>query len=171
LPWTPRGWPDFASTPLPLRRWDLVRKYEENMKEYFEEICVEIMKEYVGICALGYGNPTKVACRNQQKCTWITCSVDNMFLLIAAYYSSRVSIAQAEYVGNMKKYVENMKKYVALGTRRAKRGASHRRYFSFHIKALAFGIIPSSPHIGSGTWKNCDKKVECEISKISWIIS
>ena len=30
------------SAPHPLRRWDLVRKYEENIKEY-----VENMKEYV----------------------------------------------------------------------------------------------------------------------------
>ena len=43
--------------------------------------------------ALGYGNTTKAAHRNQQKRTYTTCS-KGMFLLIAACHLSQVSVAQ-----------------------------------------------------------------------------
>ena len=57
----------------------------------------------------------------------------------------------------MWKYVENiMKKYVTLGIRRAKRGASRHIYLSPYIKALELEIMPSSPHISSGTWRNSE---------------
>ena len=54
------------------------------------------LRSEVLICALGYGNPTKVACSNQQKRAYITCSI-GMFLLIAACRSSQVSVAQGTY--------------------------------------------------------------------------
>ena len=60
----------------------------------------------------------------------------------------------SKYEEIFKKYVENMKKYVALGTRRAK--VSRCIYLSPYIKALELEIIPSFPHVGSGTWKNCE---------------
>ena len=44
-------------------------------------------------CALGYGNPTKVARSNQQKRTYTTSS-KGMFLLIATCHLSRVTVAQ-----------------------------------------------------------------------------
>ena len=49
---------------------------------------------HVCTCALGYGNPTKVARSNQQKYTITTGSVGT-FLLIAACHLSRVSVAQS----------------------------------------------------------------------------
>ena len=44
----------------------------------------------------GYGNPTKVACNNQQKHTFTTGSVGT-FLLIAVCHLSRVPVAQDTY--------------------------------------------------------------------------
>ena len=67
----------------------------------------------------------------------------------------------------MKKSVENMKEYYVKNIKKyeennmwpreiEERGASRYEYFSPYIQALDFGIIPSSPHIGSRTWKKCD---------------
>ena len=67
----------------------------------------------------------------------------------------------------MKKYGENMKKNVAVGIRRAKHrakgGASRHIYLFSYIKALEFGIISSSPHIGSETWKNGELHPLCRL--------
>ena len=54
------------------------------------------MHSSTNICALGYGNPTKVARSNQQKRTYTTCS-KGMFLLIAACHLSRIFVAQGTY--------------------------------------------------------------------------
>ena len=48
------------------------------------------------ICALGYGNPTKVARGNQQKRTFTTGS-EGTFLLIAVCHLRRVSVVQGTY--------------------------------------------------------------------------
>ena len=59
---------------------------------------------------------------------------------------------------DMKEYVGKMKKYVTSGIRRAKHQESEVRVIIYtfcpYIKALGLGKIPSSPHMGSGTWKS-----------------
>ena len=47
-----------------------------------------------------------------------------------------------------------MKKYMVLGTRRVKQ--SRHLHLSLHIEALELVIIPSSPHIGFRSLKNCE---------------
>ena len=53
------------------------------------------------ICALGYGNSTKVARSNHQKHTIATSSVGT-FLPIAACHLSRVSVVQGTYRSHVK---------------------------------------------------------------------
>jgi len=68
-----------------------------------------------------------------------------------------------KYEENRKKYEEICEKYGEIcgsgnwkSEAPSETGASHDIHLPSYIKALELGIIPSSPNISAGTWKNCE---------------
>ena len=93
-------WKSASPPPFPLRRWDLVRKYDEgNMKKY-----VGSMKEYVE------NMKAYIPAVKARRCGFDSRRRLNFFFQA---FSSILGLSPPPYLcGNMKKYVENMKKYV-----------------------------------------------------------